>query len=247
MDKHRNADIPRFFLLTGAPGVGKTHAVRNAVLSSQAPVYSKFLLGSGIMSLSATSGTPGLFLEEHFFQLQKKSSERICIIFLDEFDALMSSPAVVSVLAHQLDLIALRFKQIIVIAATNRTDSVPQSLRRAGRFERELIVHPPSSTQRATILQSLVGEVEMGVEGIAEITVGFVPADLHALVRCAKLLSASNSLSLDVNLKKAVESVGASVSLQFLKTLLFQSLISNSILAYSTTKGPSRFGARQTT
>ena len=221
LEKYRNADIPRFFLLTGAPGVGKTHAVRRAVLSSQTPVYSKFLLGSSIMALSGTSGTPGLCLEGHFHQLQQKCRERVCIIFLDECDALMSSPPVVSALAHHLDLIALRFKRIIVVAATNRIDSVPPSLRRAGRFEHELIVQPPSSTQRTMILQSLVGEVAIPVEDIAEITIGFVPADLHALVRRAKALSASNTLSLDANLRKAMESVGASVSKQLCKLLSF--------------------------
>jgi SpoVK/Ycf46/Vps4 family AAA+-type ATPase len=71
------------------------------------------------------------------------------------------------------------------------------------------------------ILQSLVGEVTIPVEDIAEITIGFVPADLHALVRRAKALSASNTLSLDVNLRKAMESVGASVSKQLCKTLSF--------------------------
>lgn len=246
MDKYKNADVPRFFLLTGAPGVGKTHAVRSAIQSSQAPIYSEFLLGSNIMAASGTSSTPGLFLQEHFLKLQKMSTERICILFIDECDALMSSPAVASVLAHQLDLIAWRFKQIIVVGATNRIDSVPQSLRRAGRFEHELIVQPPSSTQRTMILNSLVGEDSIRTEKIAEMTIGFVPADLHALVRNARALSVSNTFSLEVNLEKAVENVGASVSKQHSKALVL-SVISNSIIPFSTSKGPSRFIASQTT
>lgn len=243
LTKFKNADVPRFFLLTGPPGVGKTHAVRSAMKSSQAPIYAKFLLGSGIVAASGTSATPGLSLEGYFVHLRKESTERICILFLDECDALMSSKAVASVLARNLDLIALSSKQIIVVAATNRIDSVPQFLRRAGRFEHELIIQPPSCTQRRIILENLVGEVATGMEEIAEMTIGFVPADLHALARRARALSVCNTNSLECNLRIALDKVGASVRKLRCKSIF---AINDSYAYRPLAKGPSRFVALQT-
>ena len=230
-----NADVPRTFLISGPAGVGKTHSVRSAILYFKTPIHAKFLRGSDIVASVNDSASPGLCLEMHFIHLQRRSNECICLLFLDECDALMSSPAAVAMIGHQLDQIALRWRRIIVVAATNRIDSVPQSLRRSGRLERELILKPPSVDQRNMILRSLIGDEASPMEDIAEVTIGFVPADLNALVRKARVLSMNSNCSLAENLQKAMDIVGASVShWYFLHCLLIDPF-------QHTMTGPSRF------
>jgi AAA+ superfamily predicted ATPase len=217
-NKTNNYNIPRIFLLSGPPGAGKTYAVKMALqLAQPTRVYTKFLQGSDIMASSSTeSVTPGAVMERHFAQLKQQTLEdsTVCLVFLDECDSLMASPTAVAMLGLQLDELASAdcYTRIIVVAATNNIEAVPQHLKRPGRFEQLLILAPPSLAQRLEILQKLVGESTPGLEEIAETTIGFVPVDLQALVRRARLLGLSNSRhSLDVNLRKAMVHVGASV------------------------------------
>ena len=207
-----NADVPRMFLLSGPAGVGKTHSVRIAIQRFLAPIHAKFLRGSDIVASMDSSVNPGLCLEKHFIHLQRSSTQCIGLLFLDECDALMSSPAAVAMIGHQLDQIALCWRKIIVVAATNRVDSVPQSLRRSGRLEHELILQPPSVKERNFILRSLIGEEAPPMEELAEMTIGFVAADLNALVRKGRVFSLNSTCSLASNLRKAMDGVGASVS-----------------------------------
>lgn len=206
-----HADVPRMFLLSGPAGVGKTHSVRCAIQGFQGPIHAKFLRGSDIVASMDGSVSPALCLEKHFIQLQSRSIQCICLLFLDECDALMTSPAAVAIIGQQLDQIALSWRKIVVVAATNRIDSVPQSLRRSGRLEHELILQPPSVNERNVILRSLIGEDAPPIEEIAEMTIGFVAADLNALVRKSRVLSLNSTCSLASNLRKAMDSVGASV------------------------------------
>ena len=106
------------------------------------------------------------------------------------------------------------WKRIVVVGATNRIDSIPSYLRRPGRFDRELQISPPSAEKRAELLCSLLtnlqncgsSERDAGnaygekvtkstiplpeeIKNIAEMCVGYVAADLSALVRRAWLLS----------------------------------------------------------
>lgn len=212
MSEAKNVVIPRMFLLSGPPGVGKTHAVDAALQLTPTPIFAKFLRGSNIMASSSSNPlTPGFVLKRHFEELKTRSLDIMCLIFLDECDALMSSPTATTMLALQLDEMALEGTQVIVVAATNNVDSIPSNLKRPGRFEQALILHPPSSSQRLTILEDLVGRKTADLALVAETTIGFVPADLQALVRHAKLLGLSDSQSLGVRLRKAMLNVRASV------------------------------------
>jgi transitional endoplasmic reticulum ATPase len=213
-----NANVPRMFLLSGPPGVGKTHAVRSAIQAARVPMFTSFLRGSDISSSSSGDIDSSLLsLEKHLVHAQRESQTKLCLLFWDEFDALVSSSEVhVGILVHHLDRIAHLFPRIIVIAATNLVDSIPQSLRRAGRLEYEVLIQPPSSDQRQTILHSMMDDPIINLKEIADMTVGFVPADLHALVRKAKMRNLRNDKeSMEKSLLYSMESVQASVSLIF--------------------------------
>lgn len=84
--------------------------------------------------------------------------------------------------------------KVIVIAATNRLDSVDSALRRPGRFDREIAVGVPSSQARAGILKARLRTMrhdlsEKQIEGLAEAAHGFVTADLSALCREAAMVA----------------------------------------------------------
>ena len=121
---------------------------------------------------------------------------------------------------------------MIVIAATNRIDAIPSSLRRPGRIDRELSISPPNAKERLKILKSLLNEIEQGrdfqrddshedesksindteILEIAELCVGYVASDLASLIRRAAFLSFSEGVAGITSkcLKDAMKDVGAS-------------------------------------
>eukprot|EP00178_Gracilaria_changii_P011401 TRINITY_DN324_c0_g1_i2.p1 TRINITY_DN324_c0_g1~~TRINITY_DN324_c0_g1_i2.p1 ORF type:complete len:769 (+),score=112.59 TRINITY_DN324_c0_g1_i2:3325-5631(+) len=80
---------------------------------------------------------------------------------------------------------------VVVIAATNRPESLEPALRRAGRFDREIELGAPDQEARAAILKKLCRCLRLGndfdVETLAKRTAGYVGADLHLLTKEAGL------------------------------------------------------------
>ena len=107
--------------------------------------------------------------------------------------------------------------RIVVVAATNRVDSIPDYLRRPGRLEKEIIIQPPNVDERHVILSNLllpplhessssslkeggggggliVANDKLNLHTVAEACVGYVAADLSALVRRATMLRIEETL-----------------------------------------------------
>lgn len=232
-------DIPRAFLLSGPPGVGKTYAVRMAVEAANGqqdddkPTTRLISLrGSEILSVGANEAEAAMELEKIFtgaLSFLSKKHTNVVVMFLDECDALLSSQVVGATLASLLDNMCLQkstnqmgWKRMIVIAATNRIDAIPAFLRRPGRFDRELCISPPGCEQRFDILKSLLNKAEKSspsnaipeqdLRVIAELCVGYVAADLSSLVRKAEFLSVKDGQPYVTSsyLKTAMSDVGAS-------------------------------------
>ncbi len=121
------------------------------------------------------------------------------IIFIDEIDAIAPKREevtgeverrVVSQLLTLMDGLKGRGK-VVVIAATNRPNSLDPALRRGGRFDREIEVPVPDKKGRREILQihtrSMPMEKDVDIDKISEITYGFVGADLSTLVKEAAM------------------------------------------------------------
>jgi SpoVK/Ycf46/Vps4 family AAA+-type ATPase len=218
---NHNIPVPRTFLLSGPPGVGKTYSVKQVLDLCPFPVQLVSLRGSEVLQ-TTTNAAQSLAREfEKAANRHKKqnpnqnSTSSLSIIFLDECDALVSDNTMAAMLATLLDKVANIWSQLMVVGATNRIDSIPGYLRRAGRFDKEIPMTPPNAKERASILSSLLllmrqqqqstskaegatdeehslwmEETRNEIQRIAELCVGYVPADLNALVRKATLLAA---------------------------------------------------------
>ncbi|KAF2305004.1 hypothetical protein GH714_000988 [Hevea brasiliensis] len=122
-------------------------------------------------------------------------------VFIDDLDAIASSRKdggeelslrMVATLLNLMDGIS-RTDGLLVIAATNRPDSVEPALRRPGRLDREIEIGVPSPKQRLDILNTLLTQMEhslseMQVQNLAMATHGFVGADLASLCNEAALV-----------------------------------------------------------
>eukprot|EP00099_Drosophila_melanogaster_P008792 NP_001261512.1 smallminded, isoform G [Drosophila melanogaster] len=180
----------RGLLLHGPPGCGKTFLAR--AISGQ--------LKMPLMEIPATeliggiSGESEERIREVFDQAIGYSP---CVLFIDEIDAIGGNRQwaskdmerrIVSQLISSLDnLKANEFGQsVVVIAATTRPDVLDPGLRRIGRFDHEIAIHIPSRKERREILriqcEGLSVDPKLNYDKIAELTPGYVGADLMALV-----------------------------------------------------------------
>lgn len=185
---------PRGVLLHGPPGCGKT-MLANAFAAD---------LGVPFISISAPSVVSGMSgesekaLREHFDEAKKVAP---CLIFIDEIDAITPKresaqremeKRIVAQLLTCMDDLALEKtdgKPVIVMAATNRPDSLDPALRRGGRFDKEINLTVPSEPVREKILRTLTRKMQLADDldfsTLAKRTAGFVGADLNDLVSTA--------------------------------------------------------------
>jgi len=185
-------EAPKGVLLYGPPGTGKTLLAKAVANEVNANFYS--INGPEIMS--KFYGESEERLREIFRQAQENAPS---IIFIDEIDAIAPrreevtgevEKRVVAQLLTLMDGLQARGK-VVVIGATNRPNAVDPALRRPGRFDREIEIGVPNTEARYEILQVHARGVPLGedvnLKKIAEITHGFVGADLAALVKEAAI------------------------------------------------------------
>ena len=183
---------PKGILLYGPPGTGKTLIAR-AVANT---VKANFYLISGPEIGSKYYGESEKRLRDIFKEAEKTAPS---IIFVDEIDSLAPSRdntsteverRIVSQLLTLMDGLSPSDK-VVVIGATNRPNAVDPALRRPGRFDREIEIPAPDAPARLEILRVHTRRLplasDVSLEEIAELTNGFVGADLAALVREATL------------------------------------------------------------
>jgi transitional endoplasmic reticulum ATPase len=180
-------DPPKGILLYGPPGTGKTLIARAVANEAGASFFA--IQGPEIMS--KFYGQSEERLREIFSEAEKNSPS---VIFIDELDSIAPKRdevqgeverRVVAQLLTLMDGLTSR-GNVIVIAATNREDAVDPALRRPGRFDREIEIGAPTSDGRLEILMIHTRGMpleDVKLDRIADITHGFVGADLAALAR----------------------------------------------------------------
>jgi len=209
--------IPRGVLLVGPPGTGKTLLAKAVAGEAGVPFFS--LSGSDFVEMFV--GVGAARVRDLFQQAQGKSP---CIVFIDELDALGKTRGTSVVGGHderEQTLNALLVEMdgfssnsgVIVMAATNRPETLDPALLRPGRFDRNVLVDRPDVRGREAILKVHVQRVKLDADvdlkEIAGITSGFVGADLANLVNEAALLAArANKAAVGMfELNEAVERV----------------------------------------
>ncbi len=195
--------IPKGVLLVGPPGTGKTLLARAIAGEAGVPFFS--LSGSDFVEMFV--GVGAARVRDMF---QQATSRAPCIIFIDELDALGKSRSGSVVGGHderEQTLNALLVEMdgfdsnngVIVVAATNRPETLDPALLRPGRFDRQVLVDRPDLAGREAILKVHVRSVKLDddvdLRHIASITSGFVGADLANLVNEAALLAARSDKS----------------------------------------------------
>ena len=194
------AKIPKGVLLVGPPGTGKTLLAKAVAGEAGVPFFS--ISGSEFVELFVGVGSSRV---RDLFEQAKKQSP--CIIFIDELDAIGKARSsggmyggndereqTLNQLLTEMDGFGVDGTTVIVLAATNRPETLDQALLRPGRFDRQVLVDRPDKIGRLAILKIHAAKVSLDksvdLETIATRTSGFAGADLANLVNEAALLAA---------------------------------------------------------
>ncbi len=185
---------PKGVLLYGPPGAGKTLIARVVAAETNAA----FFVINGPEIINKFYGESESRLRGVFQEAQRRAPS---IIFIDELDALAPKRAetggeverrIVGQLLALMDGLESR-GQIVLIGATNQPNALDPAMRRPGRFDREISLRVPDIRGRQEILQihsrdaALARDVDFA--RIAQLTPGYVGADLAALCREAAMIA----------------------------------------------------------
>jgi cell division protease FtsH len=193
--------IPKGVLLVGPPGTGKTLLAKAVAGEAEVPFFS--LSGSDFVEMFV--GVGAARVRDLFAQAESRAP---CIIFIDELDALGKTRSGTTIGGHdereqtlnqllvEMDGFASN-RGVILMAATNRPETLDPALLRPGRFDRTVVVDRPDITGREAILKVHVRNVRLGpdvdLRRVAALTPGSVGADLANLVNEAALMAARSS------------------------------------------------------
>jgi cell division protease FtsH len=192
------AKIPKGVLLVGPPGTGKTLLAKAVAGEASVPFFS--VSGSGFIEMFVGGGASRV--RDLFAQAKKEAPS---IIFIDEIDAIGKSRAsggqmggndereqTLNQLLAEMDGFGTD-TPVIVLAATNRPETLDAALLRAGRFDRQVLVDKPDFEGRLAILKvhskgvKLAKNVDMEI--VAKQTAGLAGADLANIINEAALLA----------------------------------------------------------
>ena len=185
-------DPPKGVLLYGPPGTGKTLIARAVANESEANFYTV----AGPEIVHKFYGESEAHLRSIFEEAEKNAP---AIIFIDEIDSVAPKRAnvqgevekrIVATLLNLMDGLKSR-GELIVIGATNMPDLLDPALRRPGRFDREITIGIPDRDGRLKILEihtrGMPLAEDVSLARLADITHGYVGADLEALAREAAM------------------------------------------------------------
>jgi cell division protease FtsH len=193
--------IPKGVLLVGPPGTGKTLLAKAVAGEAEVPFFG--MSGSDFVEMFVGVGASRV--RDLFAQAESRAP---CIIFIDELDALGKSRGTSMLGGHDereqtLNQLLVEMdgfdsnRGVIIMAATNRPETLDTALLRPGRFDRTVVVDRPDIGGREAILRVHIRDVKLAdnvdLRHVAALTPGSVGADLANLVNEAALLAARNN------------------------------------------------------
>ena len=193
--------IPKGVLLVGLPGTGKTLLGKAVAGEADVPFFS--MSGSDFVEMFVGVGASRV--RDLFAQAEQRAP---CIIFIDELDALGKTRGGHAIGGHDereqtLNQLLVEMdgfdsnRGVMLMAATNRPETLDPALLRPGRFDRTVVVDRPDLVGREAILRVHVRNVRLGegvdLRHVASLTSGSVGADLANIVNEAALLAARKS------------------------------------------------------
>lgn len=188
------ATLPKGALLVGPPGTGKTLLAQAVAGEAHVPFFS--ISGSEFVEMFVGMGAAKV--RDLFKQAQEKAP---CIVFIDEIDTIGKArdssltsnderEQTLNQLLTEMDGFDGR-KGVVILAATNRPDSLDKALLRPGRFDRRIPVELPDLKGREAILKVHAHDVKIGPDvdynAIARATAGASGAELANIINEAAL------------------------------------------------------------
>ncbi|MDD5561400.1 MAG: ATP-dependent zinc metalloprotease FtsH [Candidatus Omnitrophica bacterium] len=214
--------IPKGVLLIGSPGCGKTLIARAVAGEAGVPFFS--ISGSNFVEMFVGVGASRV---RDLFEQGRKAGKiegKGAIIFIDEIDAVGrlrfsgigggndEREQTLNQLLVEMDGFDAQ-QGLILIAATNRPDTLDPALLRPGRFDRTIIVNLPDIKGREEILKVHTRKIKLALtvdlKSVASQTPGFSGADLANLCNEAALMAARNNKEAveEIDFDKSVERV----------------------------------------
>ena len=195
--------IPKGVLLVGPPGTGKTLLAKAIAGEAKVPFFA--ISGSDFEEMFVGVGASRM--RDMFAEAKKHAP---CIVFIDEIDSIgqkrTGAGAIGGSHAYEQTLNTMLVEMdgfdanegVIVIAATNRPDTLDSALLRPGRFDRQVVVELPSLKGREDILKLHGAKIKFAEDAdlsrVARGTPGFSGADLANLLNEAALLAVRKQL-----------------------------------------------------
>lgn len=188
--KNIGANMPKGALLVGPPGTGKTLLAKAVAGEAKVPFFS--ISGSEFVEMFVGMGAARV--RDLFKQAQEKAP---CIVFIDEIDAIGKRrdsgqfggnderEQTLNQLLSEMDGFD-GSKGVVILAATNRPESLDKALLRPGRFDRRIPVELPDLQGREAILKVHARDVKMAdnidYKALARATAGASGAELANIV-----------------------------------------------------------------
>jgi len=195
--------IPKGVLLVGPPGTGKTLLAKAIAGEAKVPFFA--MSGSDFEEMFVGVGASRM--RDMFAEAKKRAP---CIVFIDEIDSIgqkrTGAGAIGGQHAYEQTLNTMLVEMdgfdanegVIVIAATNRPDTLDNALLRPGRFDRQVVVELPTLKGRREILELHGKKISFAkdadLDRVARGTPGFSGADLANLLNEAALLAVRKKL-----------------------------------------------------